>query len=81
MIYETPRTGAASTIRAAVDVVCALDTVAEYSNAATLAGRRERVYGAFERVVRMRAPIAGYGDRSRVVVSTGFATGHGVSLI
>ncbi len=81
MVYETTRTGTAGTIRATVDVVCALDTVAEYSNATTLASGCEGVYGALKRVVRMGVSVAGYGDRSRVVVSTGFAVGHGVSLI
>ncbi len=48
MVYETAGTGTAGAIRATIDMIRVLDTVAEYSDAAAFAGRCKRVNGALE---------------------------------
>ena len=54
--------------------------MADDADAAVIAGRRERVDGAFEAVKRMRLAILHDLKRLVVVVAASFALGHDVTL-
>src|SRR5258707_15806985 len=67
-------------VLAAVKRTRLLQAVPDDARSAMIAGRRERVDGAFEAVERMRLPVHGDLKRLVVVVTAGFAGSHGVTF-
>jgi hypothetical protein len=67
-------------VLAAEKGTCLLEAVSNDASAAMIAGRRERVDGAFEAVERVGLAVHRYLKCLVVVVATGFAHSHRVTL-